>query len=86
MKRCNRSCLTASGTGSGRAFAAAPATGVKLGRICLGGRAEQIAAGLQQGGLDADPNTDIIALIAYLQRLGVDIKAEPQQTAMAGNH
>jgi cytochrome c oxidase cbb3-type subunit I/II len=43
----------------------------------LRAQAEQIAAGLQQGGLDADPNTDIIALIAYLQRLGTDIMKDP---------
>jgi len=36
-------------------------------------QAQQIAKGLQDSGLEASPNMDIIALIAYLQRLGVDI-------------
>jgi len=36
-------------------------------------QAEEIANGLKQGGIDADPETEIIALIAYLQRLGTDI-------------
>ena len=40
-------------------------------------QAEQIAADLQQNGAPAEPNKEIIALIAYLQRLGTDIKANP---------
>jgi len=36
-------------------------------------QAEQIANGLKAQNIDADPETEIIALIAYLQRLGTDI-------------
>jgi cytochrome c oxidase cbb3-type subunit I/II len=46
-----------------------------------------IAARLQTGGITADPGLEIIALIAYLQRLGVDgraaIKAREQASAEA---
>ncbi|MBP1658542.1 MAG: ccoN [Bacteroidetes bacterium] len=41
-------------------------------------QAEQIAAELQKGGAPAEPQKEIIALIAYLQRLGTDIKVAPQ--------
>ena len=34
-----------------------------------------IVKSLKDGGIDADPDKEIIALIAYLQRLGTDIKA-----------
>jgi cytochrome c oxidase cbb3-type subunit I/II len=44
-------------------------------------QAEQIAMELQNAGAPAEPNKEIIALIAYLQRLGTDIKASGQ----AGN-
>jgi cytochrome c oxidase cbb3-type subunit I/II len=44
-------------------------------------QAQQIAKGLRDGGLDASPNTDIVALIAYLQRLGVDIMKDPEAPA-----
>ena len=44
-------------------------------------QAEQIAMDLQNAGAPAEPNKEIIALIAYLQRLGTDIKASGQ----AGN-
>jgi cytochrome c oxidase cbb3-type subunit I/II len=37
-------------------------------------QAEQIAADLQTQGVPAEPDKEIIALIAYLQRLGTDIK------------
>ena len=40
-------------------------------------QAAGIAGELQAGGINADPNHEIIALIAYLQRLGTDIKAAP---------
>jgi cytochrome c oxidase cbb3-type subunit I/II len=36
-------------------------------------QAEQIAAGLQANGVQVDKNKEIIALIAYLQRLGTDV-------------
>jgi len=48
-------------------------------------QAQQIAADLQQNGAPAEPNKEIIALIAYLQRLGTDIKANPVATGEAGN-
>jgi cytochrome c oxidase cbb3-type subunit I/II len=41
-------------------------------------QAEQIAVELQKGGAPAEPQKEIIALIAYLQRLGTDIKGAPQ--------
>jgi cytochrome c oxidase cbb3-type subunit I/II len=41
-------------------------------------QAEQIAADLQNAGAPAEPNKEIIALIAYLQRLGTDIKSSQQ--------
>jgi cytochrome c oxidase cbb3-type subunit I/II len=37
-------------------------------------QAEEIVLDLQESGVPADPNKEIIALIAYLQRLGTDIK------------
>jgi cytochrome c oxidase cbb3-type subunit I/II len=49
----------------------------------LRAQADGIVRGLQEGGLDASPNTDIIALIAYLQRLGTDIMNEEAVTAAA---
>lgn len=39
-------------------------------------QAEQITADLQNNGVPAEPDKEIIALIAYLQRLGTDIKAD----------
>lgn len=39
-------------------------------------QAEKIAKSLQDSGVDAMSDTDIIALIAYLQRLGTDIKVK----------
>jgi cytochrome c oxidase cbb3-type subunit I/II len=40
-------------------------------------QAEAIALDLQKNGVPAEPDKEIIALIAYLQRLGTDIKANP---------
>jgi cytochrome c oxidase cbb3-type subunit I/II len=37
-------------------------------------QAEEITARLKESGIDIDPEKEIIALIAYLQRLGTDIK------------
>jgi cytochrome c oxidase cbb3-type subunit I/II len=37
-------------------------------------QAQQIAQGLSESGINAQPETELIALIAYLQRLGMDIK------------
>lgn len=42
-------------------------------------QAKQIADGLGKEGIEVLPNTEIIALIAYLQRLGTDIKVEEQK-------
>ncbi len=36
-------------------------------------QAQQIAAGLKSSGIEVEPDKEIIALIAYLQRLGTDI-------------
>jgi len=44
-------------------------------------QAQKIVAGLAAGSItNAPPDREIIALIAYLQRLGTDIKAEPGAT------
>jgi cytochrome c oxidase cbb3-type subunit I/II len=40
-------------------------------------QAEAIALDLQKNGAPAEPDKEIIALIAYLQRLGTDIKVKP---------
>jgi len=45
-------------------------------------QADEIALDLQKNGIPAEPQKEIIALIAYLQRLGTDIKANKQ---LAGN-
>jgi len=42
-------------------------------------QAEAIALNLQEAGAPAEPNKEIIALIAYLQRLGTDIKVKELQ-------
>jgi cytochrome c oxidase cbb3-type subunit I/II len=39
-------------------------------------QADSIAAGLAEAGIETDPNSELVALIAYLQRLGTDIKVE----------
>jgi cytochrome c oxidase cbb3-type subunit I/II len=43
-------------------------------------QAEGIAGNLKKAGMEVSPNREIIALIAYLQRLGTDIKAAPADT------
>ena len=45
-------------------------------------QAEQIAENLKRDGIEVLPNTEIVALIAYLQRLGTDIKVKDSQAAM----
>ena len=40
-------------------------------------QAAQIVVNLKQGSIEATPDREIIALIAYLQRLGTDIKTAP---------
>jgi cytochrome c oxidase cbb3-type subunit I/II len=44
-------------------------------------QAAKINANLEKDGITIDSDREIIALIAYLQRLGTDIKAEPKTTA-----
>jgi cytochrome c oxidase cbb3-type subunit I/II len=45
----------------------------------LNSQAEEIASGLTEEGYEVSPDKEIVALIAYLQRLGTDIKAQDQQ-------
>ena len=40
-------------------------------------RQAKIVADLKKDGIEASPDVDIIALIAYLQRVGTDIKQQP---------
>jgi cytochrome c oxidase cbb3-type subunit I/II len=47
----------------------------------LEAQAATIVANLKQGSVEAEPDREIIALIAYLQRLGTDIKAAPATTS-----
>jgi len=42
-------------------------------------QANSIAANLKKDKIETPPNVEIVALIAYLQRLGTDIKAEPEK-------
>jgi len=44
-------------------------------------QADKITANLKADGIDVAPEAEIVALIAYLQRLGTDIKAEPVATS-----
>jgi cytochrome c oxidase cbb3-type subunit I/II len=50
-------------------------------------QADAIVLGLKVGSVESQPDREIIALIAYLQRLGKDIKAAPveQTTTAAAN-
>jgi len=45
----------------------------------LNKQAEEIANDLLDNGIVVEPDREIVALIAYLQRLGIDIKAEVAQ-------
>ena len=47
----------------------------------LQAQAEKVVANLKAGSVTADPDKEIIALIAYLQRLGTDIKSAPVAAA-----
>jgi len=47
----------------------------------LQAQAQKIVANLKLGSVNTDPDREIIALIAYLQRLGTDIKSAPVTTA-----
>ncbi|HEY6502802.1 MAG TPA: cytochrome-c oxidase, cbb3-type subunit I [Chitinophagaceae bacterium] len=43
-------------------------------------QADSIAGNLKKEKIETPSNAEIVALIAYLQRIGTDIKAEPKQT------
>jgi cytochrome c oxidase cbb3-type subunit I/II len=47
----------------------------------LSAQAEKIVANLKVGSVTTDSDKEIIALIAYLQRLGTDIKSAPVAAA-----
>jgi cytochrome c oxidase cbb3-type subunit I/II len=47
----------------------------------LAAQSARVVANLKQGSVTADADKEIIAVIAYLQRLGTDIKAAPAATA-----
>jgi cytochrome c oxidase cbb3-type subunit I/II len=47
----------------------------KIALADLSKQADGIVANLKEAGVEVMPNTEIVALIAYLQRLGTDIKA-----------
>jgi len=47
----------------------------------LQAQAEKVVANLKLGSVNAGPDKEIVALIAYLQRLGTDIKAAPVTAA-----
>jgi len=49
----------------------------------LATQAAAIVLGLKVGSVESQPDREIIALIAYLQRLGKDIKAAPVETTTA---
>ncbi len=50
----------------------------------LRAQAASIAAGLTRGGLAATADREIVALIAYLQRLGTDVSTPPRIPTVAG--
>ena len=50
----------------------------------LRAQAARLADGMTRGGLPANADREIIALIAYLQRLGTDINTAPPATTAAG--
>ncbi len=52
----------------------------------LRAQARSLADSLTRGGLEANPDREIIALIAYLQRLGTDIKPTPANASAAAGH
>lgn len=47
----------------------------------LAAQAGTVVTNLKVGSVPAEPDREIIALIAYLQRLGTDIKGAPESTA-----
>lgn len=56
-----------------------PAGYEKLAAADMKKQAEQIAASLKKDGIQTLPDKEIVALIAYLQKLGKDIKAAPKE-------
>jgi cytochrome c oxidase cbb3-type subunit I/II len=50
----------------------------------LRAQAQRLAASLQKSGFDVTADREIVAMIAYLQRLGTDIKGQPGQPAPTG--
>ena len=46
-------------------------------------QADAIVLGLKIGSVEASPDREIIALIAYLQRLGKDVRASTPATTTA---
>jgi cytochrome c oxidase cbb3-type subunit I/II len=50
-------------------------------RADMRAQAEEIAARLKTAGMEIAPDREIVAMIAYLQRLGTDIKATPAPQA-----
>jgi cytochrome c oxidase cbb3-type subunit I/II len=52
----------------------------QVARTEMNQQAEKITNDLLDNGIVAEPDREIIALIAYLQRLGTDIKAEVAET------
>ena len=50
----------------------------KLANVDLMKQAESIAANLKKEKIETAPDAEIIAVIAYLQRLGRDIENEPK--------
>jgi cytochrome c oxidase cbb3-type subunit I/II len=49
-------------------------------------QADSIAANLKKDKIETPSNAEVIALIAYLQRLGRDIKGEKPQTVTVNNN
>jgi len=55
----------------------------KIANIDLMRQADSISSNLKKDKIESPTDVEIVALIAYLQRIGKDIKAEPKpQTAM----
>ncbi|HWO57793.1 MAG TPA: cytochrome-c oxidase, cbb3-type subunit I [bacterium] len=51
--------------------------------VVLTAQAARVSVGLKEAGVDCAPDREMIALIAYLQRLGTDIKVTPAGGASA---
>jgi cytochrome c oxidase cbb3-type subunit I/II len=57
-----------------------PAGYDKIANVDLMRQADSITANLKKDKIETPSDKEIIALIAYLQRVGIDIKAEPKKT------